>query len=210
MLRPLYTNRATKVLLVGPASSGKRTLANQLMRSPKIFYSTHLMDEMDMDCFDRLVDMDYVLIFVDMTNTASLKLLEDTFAHMEPEYLLYKCAIIFTKVDMVNLWMLDEDHVRHIIEQHGSPYTFYANLQDELLRRNIGEQITRAICIGTFQQRQVHPLGVKLLNNRDFNNNDTTHVDNDHYGQEDQNEYGQSQHDEDQDEHGGDQYSQGK
>lgn len=30
---------------------------------------------------------------------------------------------------MVNLWMLDEDRVRDIIEQYGNPYTFYVNLQ---------------------------------------------------------------------------------
>ncbi|KAI8093623.1 uncharacterized protein BX664DRAFT_330166 [Halteromyces radiatus] len=163
MLRPLYSNHATKLLLIGPPFSGKRTLAKQLLLSTTLFYSISTLEDADQSSFDMVKNMDYIFIFVDMTNSTSLILLEKTLANMIPEYLLCKCAIVFTKVDMVPNWMLSEDQVHNTIQNYGSPLTFYVNLSDDLMRKKITDQMTRAISIGTFQQRNVHPLGAQFL-----------------------------------------------
>ncbi|SAM07955.1 hypothetical protein [Absidia glauca] len=172
MLRPLYTNKATKVLLVGSPSSGKRTLANQMMNCPEIFYTTHLLEEINDSLLDRVLDMDYVLLMVDMTNPASEALLNQTLTFMSPGHILSKCAIVFTKVDMTDIWMVNEMEVRNLIQRFGNPMVFYANLKDDYLRKKTCDQLTRAISIGTFQQRQVHPLGLLFMDTYFTRNND--------------------------------------
>ncbi|KAI8334669.1 hypothetical protein BC941DRAFT_431829 [Chlamydoabsidia padenii] len=197
MLRPLGTNKATNILIVGPSSSGKRTLANELIRSTKVFFKTHLLEDINDDLVDLVKEMDYVLLIVDMTNPASLELLKQALGHMSPDFLSFKCSIVFTKVDMTDMWMLIEDQVRTSIQQYGNMFTFYVNLKDEFRRRKMCEQLTRAIAIGTCQQRNINPLGVHFMDTFYSKNNSIVNFD-------DNNDYDMGDNGQDQKDHADD------
>lgn len=108
----------------------------------------HLLEEISDSLLARLVDMDYVLLMVDMTNPASEALLNQALTFLSPGHILSKCAIVFTKgkenavsilrsnpfsyiVDMADIWMVNEMGVRNMIQRFGNPMIFYANLKVE-------------------------------------------------------------------------------
>jgi hypothetical protein len=56
-----------------------------------------LLEEINDSLLDRVLDMDYVLLMVDMTNPASEALLNQALTFMSPGHILSKCAIVLTK-----------------------------------------------------------------------------------------------------------------
>ncbi|KAI9493762.1 hypothetical protein BDB00DRAFT_821564 [Zychaea mexicana] len=156
ILRPRYTQRATQVLLVGPANSGKRTLADQLISSRETFISLGTDEELSATALDELGQVDFVLFLVDMTNKNSLLTLYRSFEHVAPEYLTNRCAVLMTKVDAVEAWTLDEEKVQRIINQYTPDiYTFRCNLSDRRERQKLGDQLARLVRISTLQQKNI-------------------------------------------------------
>ncbi|CAO3645927.1 unnamed protein product [Cunninghamella blakesleeana] len=144
MLRPLYTRKATNILLVGTPSSGKRTLARQLLQSPEVFFSTYTLEEITTS---ELESIKCGLCII----TGGLN---------QSPY------IVFTKVDQKHLWMINDDQIYDIIQQFGNITTFYANLSNQVIRKKVVEQIIKLICINTSQQRNIHPLISQFLSHQ--------------------------------------------
>ncbi|KAI9305255.1 hypothetical protein BJ944DRAFT_287962 [Cunninghamella echinulata] len=163
MLRPLYTRKATNILLVGTPSSGKRTLAKQLLQSSQVYLSTYTLEEITIQELNTIKDIDYVLLLVDFTNPFSTKLLETYLSHMTNDFLLTRCSIVFTKVDQKHLWMINDDRIYEVIQQFGNITTFYVNLSNQVSRKKTTEQIIRLICINTSQQRHISPFTSQFL-----------------------------------------------
>ncbi|KAI8066724.1 hypothetical protein BC940DRAFT_302143 [Gongronella butleri] len=166
MLRPTFTTRPINLLLIGRPGSGKRTLAQQLMRSPDMFFKVHVLEQSDSKWDNvSLVSMDYVFILVDMTNTTTSALLEQALARLTPEFLLTKTSIILTKVDQVTRWMVQEEDVHNMAVDYGCSSFFYMDLQNDALQKRQNEQLIRTIAIATHQLRNVHPLTAKIMEN---------------------------------------------
>ncbi|KAI9311174.1 hypothetical protein BX666DRAFT_1068594 [Dichotomocladium elegans] len=118
ILRPQSTKRPIEILLIGPAGSGKRTLAKQLLKCREVFFSINTAEKLPVNVFRSLNYLDYVLVLVDMTNKASLQTLEQTLQHATAHYLYTKCAVVITKVDLEDQWSLSEEDIAKMIHNY--------------------------------------------------------------------------------------------
>ncbi|KAL1930312.1 hypothetical protein VTP01DRAFT_10474 [Rhizomucor pusillus] len=163
MLRPLYTQRATEVLIIGPTASGKRTVAKQLIKSRDVYLSVSTAESMPRDIFLHVPHVDFILFMVDMTNKESLTTLERALQTIEPTYGYSKCAVVVSKVDSVQTWAFEFDSVKNLLTEYNDIPLFHVNLKDEPERRDVCSQITRTIRISALQQKDVDPLLLKSL-----------------------------------------------
>ncbi|KAI8372937.1 uncharacterized protein BYT42DRAFT_578663 [Radiomyces spectabilis] len=163
MLRPLYTQRSTDVLLVGPPLSGKRTLAKQLLKCSDAYFSTHIAETFTRQLDSQVGRIDYVLILVDVTNSNSLMVLRETLQRMDPAYLTYKCAIVVTKVDKRRLWAFDEHDLTVLADSYSHLQLFHVNLEDDDTRKSVCDQLGRIIRISTLQQKDVHTMLLRTV-----------------------------------------------
>ncbi|KAI7882953.1 hypothetical protein K492DRAFT_205801 [Lichtheimia hyalospora FSU 10163] len=164
MLRPIYTQRAVQVLLLGPPLSGKRTLATQLLKCPSVYFSISTAENLSKNPMDVIERIDYILFMLDMTNRTSLTIFEEALQQIPAVYLYNKCGIVFTRVDAVKYWTITENDVTTLTDKYtaGLP-RFRVNLEDENQRSRICDQITRTIKITALQQKNVSSLLLKSL-----------------------------------------------
>ncbi|KAI9264223.1 hypothetical protein BDA99DRAFT_51082 [Phascolomyces articulosus] len=162
ILRPLYTQRPIEVLLIGPANSGKRTLANQLISCRDTFISTSTNEELPKNAFETLGHVDFIFFVLDMTNRQSLKVLERALERIAPDYLVNRCAVVATKIDALQISLMDEDRVQFIVDQYTSEMqVFRCNLSDDRERRKLCDQLARLIRINQLQQKNINMSLVK-------------------------------------------------
>ncbi|KAJ8655889.1 hypothetical protein O0I10_008328 [Lichtheimia ornata] len=164
MLRPIYTQRAVQVLLLGPSLSGKRTLASELLKCPSAYFSISTAENLSKNPMDVIDRIDYILFMLDMTNRNSLTIFHEALKQIPAAYLYNKCGIVFTRVDAVKFWTISEKDVTQLTDKYtvGLP-RFRVNLEDENQRSRICDQIARAIKIAALQQKNVSGLLLRSL-----------------------------------------------
>ncbi|KAI7857836.1 hypothetical protein BDC45DRAFT_343641 [Circinella umbellata] len=118
ILRPQYTQRPIEVLLVGPANSGKRTIADQLISCRDTFISISTNEELPKNAFEVLGHVDFIFFVLDMTNKESLVVFEKALEHTAPEYLVNRCAVLITKIDRLQKSLIVESRVQFIIDRY--------------------------------------------------------------------------------------------
>ncbi|CAO3696227.1 unnamed protein product [Rhizopus microsporus] len=160
MLRPTYTRRPFHILLIGPPASGKRSLAKELLKSRHVFYSMNIAESLPKRNLDRI---DYILIFVDMTNTNSLLLMNQLLENISPKYLSTKVIIVVTKVDLTASWAFEYSELDSIVQLFHDLQIFRVNLTNDLQRKLTCEQITRLIKISTLQYENLNSYILKTL-----------------------------------------------
>ncbi|KAI7871438.1 hypothetical protein BDF14DRAFT_1878291 [Spinellus fusiger] len=171
MLRPLYTHRATHLLIVGPVGSGKRTLSRQLLRSPDIFYSVHIAETVCREKLDSLMKIDCVVLVVDRTNRTSLGLLRESLQTLSPHCLTLQCCVVVTKgkwrsvftFDVVGAASIALKDLHFVTAQCPEMQFFHANLEDTLERRKVCAQLVRFMRVSAFQQRHLSPVVLRSV-----------------------------------------------
>ncbi|KAI9018576.1 hypothetical protein CLU79DRAFT_837163 [Phycomyces nitens] len=158
MLRPLYTHKPTELLLIGPPSSGKRTLARQLMRCTNVFFSINVAENFSIESLESIPSIDHVIIIVDTTNGTSLQLLEQALQGLSPRHLAFQCCVVVTKVDQAGLAVIDTIEISACVERYSEAQIFHVNLKDERERRKVCEQLARLVRINTLQQKGIQPI----------------------------------------------------
>ncbi|KAF1801068.1 hypothetical protein V8B55DRAFT_1530136 [Mucor lusitanicus] len=152
MLKPQYTRRPFNVLLIGPALSGKRTLAAQLLKSTDVFYKVFTAESIPKKPPARI---DYVVITVDMTQSYSLALLDQALQSMQDRFLTNKTAIVVTKMDQRGRWQFEVERVQEAAASVFQVHVLYVNFLNELEKRRITDQLSRLIKTNTLQYRHV-------------------------------------------------------
>ncbi|KAL0082527.1 hypothetical protein J3Q64DRAFT_1751916 [Phycomyces blakesleeanus] len=163
MIRPLYTHKATELLLIGPPSSGKRTLARQLMRCTDVFFSINVAESFSSESLGSIPSIDYVMLVVDITNGTSTTLLEKALQGLSPRHLSFQCCVIVTKVDQAGLAVIDTNEVNTCVEKYSEAQVFHVNLKDERERRKVCEQLARLVRINTLQQKGIQPVLLRSI-----------------------------------------------
>ncbi|KAG2209383.1 hypothetical protein INT46_009515 [Mucor plumbeus] len=152
MLKPQYTRRSFNVLLIGPALSGKRTLASQLLRAKDVFYKIYTVESLPKKPLARI---DYVLITVDMTQLHSLTILKALTQHMKDRFLTNKMAVVVTKMDKRGKWQFEVEEIQKSVESIFDVHVFYVNFLNELEKKRISDQLSRLIKTNTLQYKNV-------------------------------------------------------
>ncbi|KAI9247636.1 hypothetical protein BY458DRAFT_527091 [Sporodiniella umbellata] len=160
MLRPTYTRRPFQILLVGPTSVGKRTLATQLLKCRDVFYSINVAESLPKKTLDRI---DYILVLVDMTNANSLVLANRILEQVSPKYLSAKLAVVATKTDAIHSWTFEKAEMESIVRSFYDIHIFYANLTNTIECKTVCDQISRLIKINTLQYSGLNSLWLKTL-----------------------------------------------
>ncbi|EPB82532.1 hypothetical protein HMPREF1544_10741 [Mucor circinelloides 1006PhL] len=179
MLKPQYTRRPFNVLLIGPALSGKRTLATQLLKSSDVFYKIFTAESVPKKPLAR---MDYVVVMVDMTQAYSLTLLDQALHHMQDRFLTNKMAVMVTKMDKRGKWQFEVERVQELVASIFDVHVFYVNFLNELEKKRTTDQLSKSIKTNTLQYRHVStPLlnTVKTYNTEDDADQASTHLDED-------------------------------
>ncbi|CAO3691266.1 unnamed protein product [Rhizopus stolonifer] len=125
MLRPALSRRPFNLLLVGPPASGKRTLASSLLKNRNVFYSINVAESLPKKALKRV---DFIILFVDMTNANSLVLINQLLEHMSPKFLSTKVTIVATKADLTQSWSFESTELESIVKAFYDLHIFYANL----------------------------------------------------------------------------------
>ncbi|KAL9540813.1 hypothetical protein MBANPS3_009474 [Mucor bainieri] len=173
MLKPQYTRRPFNVLLVGPAFSGKRTLATQLLKSTDVFYKILTAESIPTKRLDRI---DYVVVMVDMTQSYSLTLLDQLLHRMQDRFLTNKMAAVVTKMDKRGKWQFEMEQVHDMLAATFPVHVLHVNLVNALEKRRITDQLSRLIKTNTLQYRHVcTPLlnTVQVYNPDDLQDDDS-------------------------------------
>ncbi|CAO3639885.1 unnamed protein product [Mucor fragilis] len=152
MLKPQYTRRPFNVLLIGPALSGKRTLATQLLKSTDVFYKIFTAESLPSKPLARI---DYVVVTVDMTQAHSLALLDQALHHMQERFLANKLAVVVTKMDRRSQWQFEVERVQALLASVFSVHVLHVNFLNALEKRRTTDQLSRLIKTNTLQYRHV-------------------------------------------------------
>ncbi|KAK4512186.1 uncharacterized protein ATC70_013429 [Mucor velutinosus] len=152
MLKPQYTRRPFNVLLIGPALSGKRTLATQLLKSTDVFYKVFTAESIPKKPLAR---MDYVVVTVDMTQSYSLTLLDQSLHCMQDRFLTNKMAVVVTKMDKRGKWQFEVERVQEMLASIFNVHVLHVNFLNEVEKKRITDQLSRLIKTNTLQYRHV-------------------------------------------------------
>ncbi|KAI8147644.1 hypothetical protein BJV82DRAFT_664874 [Fennellomyces sp. T-0311] len=162
ILRPQYTQRPLEILLIGPVNSGKRTLAEQLIKCRNTYISINTIEGLSMEYIRYIKSCDYVLIIVDLLNRQSLSNLREALSRTDSRYLVDRCAVVITKVDAPMAWMMDEHEVQNLVDLYVPDiYVFRANLTDEDDCQLLCDRIARIVRISALQQKGVTTALIK-------------------------------------------------
>jgi len=116
---------------VGAPKAGKKTLAKvMLKKSFKIFLKIHTASSLPLPEDAKRPRIDFLVFFVDMTNSKSLQNLQSYLLKVERDYFAQgRACVIANRVDLNPSHAFTEEHLKEVTSIYGVP-VFYCNFMN--------------------------------------------------------------------------------